>query len=90
MFANAPQGPICQSCSMPMAKPGDFGTEADGKPSAKYCTYCYAKGSFTAPDISMEQMRDFCIHKVVEMGAMSRTEAEKHMYAVFPKLERWG
>ncbi|MBU4293030.1 MAG: zinc ribbon domain-containing protein [Actinobacteria bacterium] len=33
--------PFCQSCSMPMMKPEDFGTNADGSKNEEYCTYCF-------------------------------------------------
>ncbi len=32
-----PQGPFCQSCAMPMAKPQNFGTNADGIQNQEYC-----------------------------------------------------
>ncbi len=35
----------CQSCSMPMTKTEDFGTEADGNPSRGYCCSCYSDGA---------------------------------------------
>ena len=46
----------CQSCGMPMARGEDFGTEADGGKSAEYCVYCYQKGAFTDPGMTMEEM----------------------------------
>jgi hypothetical protein len=50
------EGPICQSCAMPLVKPEDFGTEADGSPSKDYCIHCYADGKFTNPDMTMDDM----------------------------------
>ena len=47
---------FCQSCAMPMSKKEDFGTEADGSLSQEYCVYCYQKGKFTNPNITMEEM----------------------------------
>jgi hypothetical protein len=32
--------PICQSCEMPMTKPGDFGLDADGSKNGDYCCHC--------------------------------------------------
>ena len=34
----------------------DAGTEKDGTPSQKYCTYCYQNGAFTEPDLTFETM----------------------------------
>lgn len=39
--------PICQSCGMPLSKPEDFGTNADGSESKEYCGFCFQNGRFT-------------------------------------------
>lgn len=41
---------ICQSCSMPLAKDDEKGTNADGSKSEEYCIYCFVNGEFTKPD----------------------------------------
>ena len=46
---------FCQSCGMPLADPGLFGTNADGTPNTEYCLYCYKDGDFTA-DLTMDEM----------------------------------
>lgn len=85
----APQGPQCQSCGMPMAKPEDFGTNADGSRNEQYCTYCFQAGEFTAPDMTMEQM----IEHVAAIGAdklgMAEDAAKQMAEQVIPKLKRW-
>jgi len=48
----------CQSCGMPMQSEADFGTEADGKRSEDYCTYCYRNGAFTDPEITIDEMAE--------------------------------
>jgi hypothetical protein len=35
----------CHSCSMPMTRAEDFGTEADGNPNRDYCHHCYKNGA---------------------------------------------
>ncbi|WP_406657336.1 zinc ribbon domain-containing protein [Methanolobus sp. ZRKC2] len=52
------KGLFCQSCGMLMEEASDeeFGTNADGSKNEDYCSYCYQKGAFTDPDISMEEM----------------------------------
>ena len=44
MEPKEPKGPICQSCVMPMEKPEDFGTEADGSRNEEY-TAGFATGT---------------------------------------------
>ena len=51
--------PVCQSCGMPLEKSDDFGTEADGSQSKEYCTHCFQGGSFTHPDITMQQLSEY-------------------------------
>ncbi len=48
----------CQSCGMPLAAPGDRGTENDGTPSPYYCRYCYRDGAFAEPGITIERMAE--------------------------------
>jgi hypothetical protein len=64
------------------------GTEADGTKSAMYCSHCYENGAFTAPDLTMEQMKERVKGKLVEFGF------PKIMTVLFtrniPKLKRWS
>ncbi len=86
MEPKEPKGPICQSCVMPMEKPEDFGTEADGSRNEEYCRFCYRDGGFTDPDITMEQM----INKLVGMATsmeMSEEQARAMANAVIPGLK---
>lgn len=79
---------LCQSCSMPMNKDKNGGgTEADGSKSTKYCSLCYADGSFIQPDFTVEQMQDFCIEQLHKQG-MPKVMAWLFTRSI-PKLERW-
>ncbi len=61
-------GPKCQSCGMPLSKdPQKGGTNQDGTLSTEYCSYCYQQGSFTEPDITVDQMIDKVNTKLKEM-----------------------
>ena len=79
---------MCQSCAMPIKAVEDRGTEANGKPSQKYCVHCYKDGQFIWKDATAEQMQTYC------MGILTN---EKHMPAFvariatrqIPDLERW-
>lgn len=66
------------------------GTNADGSKNGDYCQYCYEKGAFTAPDISMEEMIGICVGPMVESNAeMTEEQARGMMRAFFPSLKRW-
>lgn len=85
-----PQGSIsiCQSCGMPMGKPEDFGTNADGSKNKEYCNFCFQKGKFTDEGITMEQKIEKNVQIAVKMGwpeHNARAMAEN----TIPKLKRW-
>ncbi len=48
--------PICQSCSLPLQKNLDFGTNADGSKNEEYCAYCFKGGKFVEPELRKEEM----------------------------------
>jgi hypothetical protein len=83
-----PPGPFCQSCAMPMQKPEDFGTNANGSQNQYYCRYCYQNGKFTMPDITMEQMIEKCAGIMKQMNI---PEAQIEQTKTFiPMLKRWN
>lgn len=90
MAAQMPPGPFCQSCGMPLAKPEDHGTERDGARSRDYCKYCYARGAFTEPRITMGAMIDKCVPIMAQRGIMPAAEARVMMSAMLPRLKRWS
>ena len=78
---------FCQSCYMPMTKPEDFGTEADGSPSHDYCFHCYTNGDFNWKPTFVEFVEDnICFWRD---GCKSDNEARARIMEVFPKLKRW-
>lgn len=80
----------CQCCAMPLTKPEDFGTEADGSPNMDYCHYCYENGSF-GEEKTMEEVIKICIPFCLEAGEYPNAEtARSAMMAFFPKLKRWA
>lgn len=82
---------FCQSCGMPLEKPENAGTEADGSPSGDYCRYCYQSGAFTDPGATVEAMialnLKFNAENGYPMGAQE--EAERMMRSWLPALKRW-
>ena len=83
-----PQGPICQSCSMPLTRPEDFGTESGGSPSDEYCHLCYRDGAFVG-EVTIEQMIDLSARGAVEAGVMPEEQAPAMLREVLPQLKRW-
>jgi hypothetical protein len=83
-----PRGPNCQSCGMPLSKdPMVGGTNADGSRSTEFCSHCYRAGSFTEPDITVDQMVAKVQHKLKEMrfpGFIARYFSRN-----IPTLRRW-
>lgn len=59
----------CQSCGMPFSKDvKGGGTEKDGTKSLIYCSHCYEEGAFTAPDLTVDKMKDKVKSKLIEFG----------------------
>jgi hypothetical protein len=84
-----PKGPFCQSCGMPMEKPEDFGTNADGSKSEDYCYFCFQNGKFTDPNITMEAMIDKVAGFMVAQMKIPEAQAKGMAKYFIPKLERW-
>lgn len=83
----------CQSCGMPMKKPGDFGTNKDGTVNNDYCTYCYQNGTFTN-NYSMVEAIENNLNFLDEFNKECKTsftkeKAKQEMLAFFLTLKRW-
>lgn len=78
---------ICQSCSMPLDNPALLGTEKDGSKSNEYCSYCYQKGQFVNPGMTLNEMKALV---KVQMEKMKMDPSIIHMAVnVLPELKRW-
>jgi hypothetical protein len=83
------KGPFCQSCAMPLEKPSDFGTNADGVRVNDYCRYCYQNGHFTEPDLTQAAMIDKCVKFMIRQTLTPEVQAREFMEEVIPALKRW-
>jgi hypothetical protein len=81
------QGPICQSCSMPMQKPEDFGKNADGTQNVEYCCHCFQNGAFVNPEMTVEQMVEMCSKIMRDMHLPE--ELVGQAANAIPTLKRW-
>ncbi|NYI39924.1 zinc ribbon domain-containing protein [Demequina lutea] len=77
----------CESCGMPL-NDATQGTEADGAPSAAYCLTCYADGSFTSPDASIDDVREAAIAALVAEGVPPLTATR--LTSSIASLPRWA
>jgi Putative zinc ribbon domain len=82
-------GPFCQSCSMPLRRPDDFGTDEAGYRINDYCRHCFVRGAFTEPSITMEQMLERCVTIMTQEHIMPAAQARALMEQTLPRLRRW-
>lgn len=81
--------PSCGSCGMPLERPDDAGTEADGSPSGRYCIHCYRGGAFVEPDLTREEMiEQYAPLLAAELG-MPLERATAMVTAFTATLPRW-
>lgn len=85
-----PEGTFCQSCGMPLNKPEDHGTEANGSQSKKYCAYCYQTGEFREPERTLDEMIEISAKGFSDQDPdVSLEQARTQMKQILPHLERW-
>jgi hypothetical protein len=84
-----PEGPYCQSCSKPMHKANDFGTNKDGSKNKDYCFECYKKGKFTEPNLTMYDMIDKATVGISMTIGLPKFIAKKYAKKIIPGLKRW-
>jgi uncharacterized lipoprotein YajG len=81
--------PWCQSCGMPLDDLKLLGTNQDGSQNKEYCCYCYQKGAFVNPNITMKQMIEKMIPIVVSHSALSEPKAREVVTNFISTLKRW-
>ena len=77
----------CQSCGMPISSPKFMGTEIDDSTNPDFCIYCYLKGEFTYPDMTVNEMKA-AVRTRLEKMFESPADIEKAVNRV-PELKRW-
>ena len=84
-----PEGPVCQSCGIPLAMDAmGGGTKANGDKSSEYCSHCYQKGAFTLPDLTVAQMVERVRGKL--QGMNLPIAAVEAAVTEIPMLGRWA
>ena len=72
---------------MPLDTAELMGTEKDGSKCSEYCCYCYKEGSFTQPDLTLDQMKAFVIEKME--GERLPEDILEAAVSRLPLLNRW-
>ena len=78
---------FCQSCSMPMLREDEFGTERDKSLSHEYCIHCYQDGAFTNPFMTLTDMQNHVRH-FMDRRHMDPKEIYRAVN-IIPELKRW-
>lgn len=79
----------CQSCGMPMEK-GFFGSNADDSENTTFCRFCFQKGVFTEPELSMQAMIEASISHMTRVLQIPEAQAKQRASEMIPKLARWS
>jgi hypothetical protein len=75
---------------MPLASDEMRGTESDNSPSPLYCQHCYQNGTFTNPDISLNQMAERVAPIMNQMFEMPVEKAKIFSKEQLVNLFRWS
>ena len=78
---------MCQSCSMPLTKEEDKGTNKDGTRSEEYCVYCFVNGAFEGYQTVEEAIADSVNY--AESAGMTKEEMLAYAKENYPNLKRW-
>lgn len=89
MSQNLLLGPTCQSCGVALIDKGDFGTNTSGAIVTDYCKFCFAKGAFVDPDITLEEMIVKSTAVLAKKKGVNAGKAEAMAERILPGLERW-
>jgi len=76
---------------MPLAESfGNLGTNADGSHNNTYCSFCFAGGKFTQPDLTVDDMIRMSIENMTgDDLRMPLDRATELAHRVIPTLGRW-
>ncbi len=74
----------CQSCSLPF----DKDPNPETREHEMYCGMCYKDGSFTNPNMTLEEMEEYVFEKAVEHTTYPKFLIRQHVKTI-KNLERW-
>ena len=80
----------CQSCGMPLSPEfRNVGTNSDGSENSEYCIFCFARGEFTNPNQTLDEMIQSSIENMTSDLRMPVEQATNLANSFIPKLKRW-
>ena len=82
-------GPVCQSCGMPLKKDEDLGTNESGTKNNEFCHFCFQDGKFVDEGITMEEKIDSLVKIGKSKLSMTEEQAREMAQGIIPNLKRW-
>jgi hypothetical protein len=78
---------LCQSCGIPLDNEAIKGTEKNGLKSDEFCKFCYDKGAFTNPNLTLAEMQENIEAQIKKL--MLSEDVIKEALSILPILNRW-
>lgn len=79
----------CQSCGRSLGE-GRYGTNADGSSTHEYCNQCYRQGRFAEPELTLQQMVDRSITRMLRESHVAYEDVRQFAERMIPELQRWN
>src|SRR3989338_5318193 len=79
----------CQSCGMPLGTAGYYGTNKDESENKNYCIFCYKKGQYTEPILTLPEMIQKSIQHMTTKLQYTQENAKELSTKIIPTLKRW-
>ncbi len=88
-FARGRTNLHCESCGFNMRRDPDFGSEADGDLTDRYCSICYRDGAFVHQVSSTDEFIAAAAPAIAERSKQSAGKVKLTLKKDLPKLARW-
>ncbi|MGO4816881.1 zinc ribbon domain-containing protein [Flavobacterium sp. W22_SRS_FP1] len=78
---------LCQSCGIPLDTEALKSTEKNGLKNEEYCKFCYDKGEFTSPNLSLDELKETIEIQMKKLKLPD--DAIQDALNILPNLNRW-
>lgn len=85
---NVNRNEICQSCTYPLRKFEELGTNGDGTKNPDYCIYCYRDGKWVDPNLTVQGVIDYTV-PFMTSPTFTAEQANEYLSELVPTLKRW-